>query len=78
MNITVGPDRALWYTRGTSVGRVTTAGAITEMPAGPDGRGAGLSAGSDREPPTRLVNRLWIADGGGNRLSYLQFISAAQ
>ncbi len=33
--------------------------------------------GSDREPPTRLVNRLWFADGGANRISYLQFVPPA-
>jgi virginiamycin B lyase len=73
INIAVGPDRNLWYTRGTTLGRVTPAGLITEYSAGVDARTAGLSAGSDREPPTRLVNRLWLADGGGNRISYLQF-----
>jgi virginiamycin B lyase len=77
INITVGPDRNLWYTRGASVGRVTPDGVVTEFPTGPDTRGAGLTAGSDREPPTRLVNRLWIADGGANRLSYLQFAPPA-
>ncbi len=77
INIAVGPDRNLWYTRGTGVGRMTPAGAVTEFPTGADARGAGLSAGSDREPPTRLVNRLWIADGGANRLSYLQFAPSA-
>jgi virginiamycin B lyase len=77
INIAVGPDRNLWYTRGASVGRVTPAGVVTEFPTGPDTRAAGLTAGSDREPPTRLVNRLWIADGGANRLSYLQFAPPA-
>jgi hypothetical protein len=33
----------------------------------------GLSAGSDRQPPQRLVNRLWWADGAQNQLSYLAF-----
>jgi virginiamycin B lyase len=73
INIAVGPDRNLWYTRGTTLGRVTPAGLITEYSAGVDARTAGLSAGSDREPPARLINRLWLADGGGNRISYLQF-----
>jgi virginiamycin B lyase len=77
INIAVGPDRNLWYTRGSSVGRVTTDGVVSEFPAGADARGAGLTAGSDREPPTRIVNRLWIADGGANRLSYLQFTPPA-
>lgn len=76
INIAVGPDRNLWYSRGATVGRVTPAGVITEFPAGAGARVAGLSAGSDREPPARLVNRLWLADGGANRLSYLQFTPA--
>lgn len=77
INIAVGPDHNLWYTRGSNVGRVTPDGIVSEQSVGADARGAGLSAGSDREPPTRLVNRLWIADGGANRLSYLQFAPAA-
>ena len=78
INIAVGPDNNIWYTRGASVGRVTPQGAITELSVGADTRGAGLSAGSDREPPTRLINRLWIADGGANRLTYLQFKGPAK
>jgi streptogramin lyase len=77
INIAVGPDRNLWYSRGAMLGRVTPAGAITEFPIGADARSVGLSAGSDREPPTRLVNRLWFADGGANRISYLQFVPKA-
>jgi virginiamycin B lyase len=77
INIAVGPDRNLWYSRGGTLGRVTPAGVITEYSAGADARVAGLSAGSDREPPARLVNRLWLADGGANRISYLQFRPAA-
>jgi len=73
INIAVGPDHNLWYTRGAALGRVTPAGIMTEFPAGADSRGAGLSAGSDREPPTRLLNRLWFADGGANHIGYLQF-----
>lgn len=76
INIAVGPDRNLWYTRGLTLGRVTPAGVITEFSSGADARSVGLSAGSDREPPTRLVNRLWYADGGANRISYLQFVPA--
>jgi virginiamycin B lyase len=77
INIAVGPDQNLWYSRGAMLGRVTPAGVITEFSAGADARVAGLSAGSDREPPTRLVNRLWLADGGANRISYLQFMATA-
>ncbi|HTC44169.1 MAG TPA: hypothetical protein VK696_03890 [Steroidobacteraceae bacterium] len=73
INVAVGPDHNVWYSRGALLGRVTPAGVITEFPIG-DARAVGLSAGSDREPPTRLVNRLWFADGGANRISYLQFV----
>jgi virginiamycin B lyase len=74
VNVAVGPDHNVWYSRGAMLGRVTPAGVITEFPVGADARAVGLSAGSDREPPTRLVNRLWFADGGANRISYLQFV----
>ncbi len=74
INIAVGPDRNVWYTRGPTLGRVTPDGAVTEFSIGADARAVGLSAGSDRQPPTRLVNRLWFADGGANRISYLQFV----
>jgi virginiamycin B lyase len=77
INIAVGPDLNLWYTRGETVGRVTPDGTITEFSAGADARCVGLSAGSDREPPTRLVNRLWMADGGANRIAYIQFTPPA-
>jgi streptogramin lyase len=77
INIAVGPDRNIWYTRGSLVGRVTQDGKITEFELGSGSRGAGLSAGSDRQPPARLVNRLYIADGGANRLAWLAFGAAA-
>ena len=78
INIAVGPDRNVWYTRGAMVGRVTPEGRITEFPLGEGSRGAGLSAGSDRQPPRRLGNRLYVADGGGNRIVYLEFRAAAR
>ena len=31
----------------------------------------GLTAGSDRQPPGRIANRLWYADGNGNKIGYL-------
>lgn len=77
INIAVGPDRNIWYTQGSWVGRVTPDGRITEFPLGEGSRGAGLSAGSDRQPPGRLVNRLYVADGGGNRIAWLEFAPAA-
>src|SRR5690606_40217173 len=69
----VGPDRNVWYTKGATLGRVTPDGVIREFPVGERSRAVGLTAGSDREPPVRLVNRLWFADGGANRLAYLRF-----
>jgi virginiamycin B lyase len=77
INIAVGPDRNIWYTRGSMVGRVMPDGRITEFELGEGARGSGLSAGSDRQPPTRLVNRLYVADGGGNRIVWLQFEAPA-
>jgi hypothetical protein len=35
--------------------------------------GTGLTAGSDRQPPRRLSNRLWVAASGANRLLFLTF-----
>jgi virginiamycin B lyase len=78
INIAVGPDRNVWYTRGALVGRVTPDGKITEFPLADGARGAGLTAGSDRQPPARLVDRLYVADGGGNRIAYLEFRPAAR
>lgn len=73
INIAVGPDRNVWFTQGASVGRVTPDGKITHIALGEGSRGAGLSAGSDRQPPARLANRLYIADGGANRIAWLEF-----
>jgi streptogramin lyase len=76
INIAVGPDGNIWYTQGTWVGRVTAEGTITEFPLGAGSRGAGLSAGSDRQPPARLIDRLYVADSGANRIAWLQFAPA--
>jgi hypothetical protein len=50
------------------------AGQITEVPIaeGP-ARAVGLSAGSDREPPDRLIDRLWFTDPMNNRIAYMSF-----
>jgi virginiamycin B lyase len=72
-NVAVGPDRNVWYTKGAVLGRVTPDGTITEFPLPANARGVGLTAGSDRQPPTRIGNRLWYADGNGNKVSYLAF-----
>jgi virginiamycin B lyase len=74
INIAVGPDRNIWFTKGGAVGRVTPDGVITEFPLpGPNAGGTGLTAGSDRQPPRRLSNRLWVAQSAGNRIAFLQF-----
>ncbi len=75
INIAVGPDRNIWYTRGSRLGRVSPAGDITEFPLAAGALAVGLTAGSDRQPPERLVNRLWFADAAHNRISYLEFDS---
>ena len=72
INIAVGPDRNIWYTKGNVVGRVTPEGAITELTL-PSNGATGLTAGSDRQPPARLTNRLWIAMSAANALAYLEF-----
>ena len=74
INIAVGPDRNVWYTKNNTLGQVTPNGIITEFPIS-DGpaRAVGLSAGSDRQPPDRLTDRLWFTDPVNNRIGYLQF-----
>ena len=74
INIAVGPDRNVWFTKGGIVGRVTPDGAITEFPLPtPNGGATGLTAGSDRQPPARLSNRLWVAESAGNKIAFLSF-----
>jgi virginiamycin B lyase len=74
INIAVGPDRNIWFTKGGIVGRVTPDGVITEFPLPATNVGAtGLTAGSDRQPPTRLSNRLWVAESAGNKIAFLSF-----
>ena len=72
-NVAVGPDRNVWYTKGASLGRVAADGTITEFALDANARAVGLTAGSDRQPPARLANRLWYADGNGNKIGYLRF-----
>ena len=73
INIAVGPDRNIWFSKGGSLFRVTPGGAMTEFPVGAGVRVVGLSAGSDRQPPERLSNRLWFTDPAGNRIGFLGF-----
>lgn len=78
INIAVGPDRNIWFTQGAKLGSVTREGRFAEVSLGESSRGAGLSAGSDRQTPAKLVNRLYVADGGANRIAWLQFETAAK
>jgi len=74
INLAVGPDRNLWFTKSGSVGRVAPDGAITEFPLlAPNAGAAGITAGADRRPPGRLASRLWFPEGGRNALGYLDF-----
>jgi virginiamycin B lyase len=74
INIAVGPDRNIWFTKGAMLGRATRDGAITELPLpGANAGATGLTAGSDRQPPTRISNRLWFTQSGANRIAYLEF-----
>lgn len=73
VNLAVGPDRNVWYTRGNRLGRVTPDGVISEFELGNGIRAVGITAGSDRQPPDFLTDRLWFADGAGGRLCNLRF-----
>jgi virginiamycin B lyase len=74
INIAVGPDRNIWFTKGPMVVRVTRDGTMTPFPLpGANAGGSGLTAGSDRQPPKRLSNRLWVAQSGANKLAFLSF-----
>jgi streptogramin lyase len=76
INIAVGPDRNIWFTQGTKVVRATAEGKFMEFELGAGSRGSGLSAGADRQPPKRLGTRLYVADGGANRIAWLEFTPA--
>ena len=76
INIAVGPDRNIWFTQGSKLVRATADGRFMEFELGAGSRGSGLSAGADRQPPKRLATRLYVADGGANRISWLQFAPA--
>jgi streptogramin lyase len=71
INIAVGPDRNIWFTKAGKLGRVTPDGRITEFDIPPGGGPTGLSAGSDRCPPTRLIDKLWFT--AGNKIASLSF-----
>jgi len=74
INIAVGPDRNIWFTKGPVLVRVTRDGTMTPFPlTGANAGGTGLTAGSDRQPPKRLTNRLGIAEAQGNRIAFRAF-----
>ena len=61
--ITAGPDGALWFTEidGNRVGRITTAGAVTEYSAGITGTNLEqITVGPD--------GALWFTEAGGSRI----------
>ena len=60
---------------GTAVAGVFTRNVCcsSEVELGRGSRGAGLSAGADRQPPKKLAKRLYVADGGANRIAWLDF-----
>ena len=74
INIAVGPDRNIWFTKQNTLGRVMPDGIITEfaLPT-PNGGATGLTAGSDRRPPDRLIDRLWFTESAANKIAFLSF-----
>src|SRR5262245_44015770 len=61
--ITAGPDRALWFTEvgGNRIGRIRTAGAVTEFPIPTTASGLwAITAGPD--------GALWFTERGANRI----------
>lgn len=73
INLAVGPDNNIWFTKGGSLWRVTPNGEMKEFPVTQPARTVGVSAGSDRQPPEKLVNRLWYTEPQGNKIGYLIF-----
>jgi streptogramin lyase/PKD repeat protein len=69
--IAVGPDGALWFTedRVNQIGRITTAGAVIELPIPSGGGFYGIAAGPDRA--------LWFTDDGGNKVGRIALPSGA-
>jgi virginiamycin B lyase len=58
--ITAGPDGALWFTNGDSIGRMTTAGRFTAYFNSRIATPAGITAGPD--------GALWFTDNGDNTI----------
>jgi virginiamycin B lyase len=66
-SITVGPDRALWFTsdfEGNLVGRITTSGQVREFPLpNPNSQPDSITTGPD--------GNLWFTERGGDRIGRL-------
>ena len=62
LTIVSGPDNALWFTEfnANKIGRITTAGAITEFTLPAAGNPVGMTSGPD--------GNLWFAEAGGNKI----------
>jgi virginiamycin B lyase len=74
INLAVGPDRNIWFTKGGLLGTATPEGTVIELALVAANAGlTGVSAGSDRRPPDRLANRLWFTESAGNKIGYLTF-----
>lgn len=78
INIAVGPDRNVWYTKNAALGQVRPDGSMREYAVHETAaRAVGLTAGSDRQPPRRLIDRLWFTDPLNNRIGWLEFSSTS-
>ena len=69
--IITGPDKALWFTEDVSVGRITTAGTITEYPVSPNLEigGEGGIGGENRQTSNIVVGpdgALWFVERGNH------------
>jgi PAS domain S-box-containing protein len=71
IGITHGPDGNLWFTERHAIGRITTAGAVTEFSAGisPNSEPFGITAGPD--------GNLWFAEFTGHQIGRLDLSLAA-
>ena len=74
INIAVGPDRNIWFTKGGVVGRVTPDGVDHRVSAADaEWRGDRSDRRQRSSAAARLSNRLWVAASGGNRSLFLTF-----
>ena len=77
INIAVGPDRNIWFTKAHGkLGRVTRDGVITSSSTCRHGRALDPP---DSPPaafaarPIACIDTLWFTESAGNRLAYLSF-----